>query len=152
MSLQETHQCLLLTINMSRSGVLTARRRRWHRGSSAFSDNLHPDDPGMPRPEPHRVECRLSFFSFNIPSFLFLYSFFFLRGPCVDHNERTGLVASDRLGKRHTRFAEDAFHVVLLPEADWDCALTVELKDRFSTSSVRIALILVQKKNKSKER
>lgn len=102
MSLQETHQCLLLTINMSRSGVLTARRRRWHRGSSAFSDNLHPDDPGMPRPEPHRVECRLSFSSFNIPSFLFLYSFFFLRGPCVDHNERTGLVASDRMGKRHS--------------------------------------------------
>lgn len=52
MSLQKTHQCLLLTINMSRSGVLTARRRRWHRGSSAFSDNLDPDDPGMPRPEP----------------------------------------------------------------------------------------------------
>lgn len=119
------------------------------RGVVGFSDTLHPDDPGMPRPEPLRVEWRLSFSAFNIPSFLFLYSFFFLRGSCLDHSE---LVASDRLGKTTHSFRRRSFPWFAWRWLRFDFGLSGKIYSPRRTSSVRTARVLVQRKNRSKER
>lgn len=118
MSLQETHQCLLLTINMSRSGVLTDRRRRWHGGSSAFLTPFIRTTRGCHDPNPSGLSGAYPFplLISLVSSFSTLSSSFAGPASTTANSWRpTAWV------KRLTRFAEEAFHD--LPEGD--CALTL---------------------------